>query len=72
MTLQEIRQRYLMTQEDLARKLRIKQAAITHWECGRRQPSMNNQKKLARLFQLSPEEILQIFPPRPRRSRTAA
>lgn len=72
MTLQEIRQRYLMTQEELAHKLRLRQAAITHWECGRRYPSLQNQKKLARLFGLSPEEILQIFPPRARRSRTAA
>lgn len=72
MTLQEVRHRYLMTQEELARKLRIRQAAITHWECGRRQPSMKNQKKIARLFGLSPEEILQIFPLRSRRPRDAA
>lgn len=59
MTLRERRLAAGMTQEMLAKKLDVDQAAVSHWECGKSRPVSKTMKKLARVFKCSVEELME-------------
>ena len=47
-----------MTQETLASRLQITPQAISKWENGTSDPSTSNLLALAKLYEVSPEELL--------------
>lgn len=69
MTFQEFRLLQMLTQEEMAEKLNVATSTIAHWESGRNRPFMQHRKKIMAVFGLSREEVLRMFPYRPRRPR---
>ena len=59
-TLAELRAEKNMTQRELAKKLDISSGAIGMYESGKRTPTLNRAKEIARLFNV-PVEYL-VFP----------
>ena len=57
-TLKEHRIRYHMTQEFVAERLGVSRQAVSKWENGTSEPSTSNLLALARLYGVSPEELL--------------
>lgn len=53
------RQRCQMTQEFVAESLSVSRQAVSKWENGASDPSTSNLIALAKLFKISPEELLQ-------------
>lgn len=49
-----------LTQRNIAEKLSISDKAISKWENGTSQPSVNNLKKLADIFDITLEELLKV------------
>lgn len=47
-----------MTQEFLAEQLGVSRQAVSKWESGKADPSTSNLLALAKLFDISPEELL--------------
>ena len=47
-----------MTQEFVAEQLGVSRQAVSKWESGKADPSTSNLLALARLFDISPEELL--------------
>ena len=47
-----------MTQELVAERLGVSRQAVSKWESGASDPSTTNLLALAKLFELSPEELL--------------
>ena len=47
-----------LTQEELGEKLNISGQAVSKWESGKSDPSTTNLMALAKLFGLSPEDLL--------------
>ena len=47
-----------MTQEFLAEQLGVSRQAVSKWESGKADPSTSNLLALAKLFGISPEELL--------------
>jgi len=47
-----------MTQELVAERLGVSRQAVSKWESGASEPSTSNLLALARLFEISPEELL--------------
>lgn len=58
-TLKEHRERCKMTQEFVAEHLGVSRQAVSKWENGTSDPSTSNLLALAKLFGISPEELLQ-------------
>lgn len=56
--LKEHRVRCKMTQEFVAERLGVSRQAVSKWESGASDPSTSNLLALARLFEVSPEELL--------------
>ena len=56
--LKDHRQRCQMTQEFVAESLGVSRQAVSKWESGASDPSTSNLLALARLFGISPEELL--------------
>ena len=56
-TLKELRERKLMTQMEVAVALRVSVASIGVWENGRSMPRLLYIRELAKLYNVSPEEI---------------
>ena len=56
--LQVLRKRNNMTQEQLAEQLEVSRQAVSKWENGTSDPSTSNLIALAKLFDLSAEELL--------------
>ena len=56
--LKDHRQRCQMTQEFVAENLGVSRQAVSKWETGAADPSTSNLLALARLFGISPEELL--------------
>ena len=59
--LREIRKKRGLTQKELAEKVKVTQAYISMLENRKAFPSMKLLKRLARVLEVSPEEILQDF-----------
>ena len=59
-----------MTQEDLAKRLGVKNPAVSKWERGMAYPSMNTAIEMAGLFQVSLDVVLGLAPI-PRNEETA-
>lgn len=57
--LYELRTKANLTQNDLASKLNVTNKAISKWENGKAKPTINTLKKIAILFNISIEELLQ-------------
>ena len=57
-TLKAHRSRCGMTQEFVAESLGVSRQAVSKWESGRSDPSTSNLLALARLYGVSPEELL--------------
>ena len=47
-----------MTQQQLAERLHVSFQAVSKWESGQSDPSTTNLMALAKLFQVTPEELL--------------
>jgi transcriptional regulator with XRE-family HTH domain len=47
-----------MTQEFLAEQMGVSRQAVSKWESGKSEPSTSNLLMLAKLFKISPEELL--------------
>ena len=61
--LKDHRTRCSMTQEFVAESLGVSRQAVSKWENGTADPSTSNLLKLARLFGLSPEELIRSIQP---------
>ena len=46
------------TQAELAKKLNVSQPTVASWEAGKRIPKWKNIKKIAEIFNVSPESII--------------
>ncbi len=58
MTLREFRLKAGLRQEDVAKLLDLDQAAVSYWESGKTRPLKKHQKKLAKLYGCTIEELL--------------
>lgn len=58
MTLKELRKRAGKTQEEVALKMHVNQAAVSNWERGINRPLRKYHKKLAKLYGVTVEELL--------------
>ena len=61
--LKDHRTRCSMTQEFVAESLGVSRQAVSKWENGTADPSTSNLLKLAKLFGLSPEELIRSIQP---------
>lgn len=50
-----------MSQQELAEKLLVHQAAVSNWELGKNPPLPKYQKQLAKIFGCSVDEIMEDF-----------
>ena len=57
-TLKELRKQNKMTQVELAEIMNVSQGTITYWEQGKREPSCEDLKKLADVFNVSLDYLL--------------
>ena len=57
-TIREYRTNCKMTQEFVAESLGVSRQAVSRWESGTTDPSTSNLLALAKLFGISPEELL--------------
>lgn len=57
-TIKAHRVRCGMTQEFLAEQMGVSRQAVSKWESGKSDPSTSNLLMLAKLFEISPEELL--------------
>ncbi|KRF35884.1 helix-turn-helix domain-containing protein [Paenibacillus sp. Soil787] len=53
-----LRDKHALTQEDLANKLGISRAALSHYETSRREPDYNTINKIASFFRVSIDYLL--------------
>jgi transcriptional regulator with XRE-family HTH domain len=51
--IRELRKAHNMTQNDMAKKIGVKQPNLNRWEVGGRNPSLTTLKKIAQLFSVS-------------------
>lgn len=49
-----------LTQDALARKLRVDRSAVAHWENGKTQPSARNFKALRRALRVTAESLMVV------------
>lgn len=59
--LKKIREKLGYTQIDLANILGVKQATIAMWETGKSKPTIDKALKLAKLFNVSVEELFDDY-----------
>lgn len=59
--LQKYRKENGLSQEELARLLKVRRATISDWENGVRMPRLNNVKKLAEIFQVDMRTLAKDF-----------
>ena len=57
MTLKEMRLNAWLRQENVAKKLNVNQAAVSHWEHGVNPPSRKYHKALAKMYGCTLEEL---------------
>lgn len=53
------------TQAELAKKLNVSQPTVASWEAGKRIPKWKNIKKIAEIFNVSPESIIDEMEEKP-------
>lgn len=58
MSLRELRIAANLRQIDVAKKLNVDQAAVSKWENGETNPSRKYHKKLAKLYNVTVDELL--------------
>lgn len=56
--LQTLRKQNGLTQEDLAAKLHVSRTAVSKWESGRGYPNLDSLKEIAKLFDVTVDELL--------------
>ena len=61
--LKDHRTRCAMTQEFVAERLSVSRQAVSKWENGTADPSTSNLLKLAKLYGISPEELIRSIQP---------
>lgn len=59
MTLKELRERTGLTQAQVAKKMFVCQSCVSHWESGDWGLSRKYHKKLAKLYGVSVEELME-------------
>jgi transcriptional regulator with XRE-family HTH domain len=57
-TLQQLREFAVLTQAELAEEVGVSVTTISHWENGSKRPRASNIRKLAKVFHVSPQEVL--------------
>lgn len=58
MNIKNIREKKMLTQEQLAAKIGVTQGTVSAWEVGFWEPSLYNTKKLASALEVSVDELL--------------
>ena len=58
MTLKEFRENSGLRQVDVADKLDVDQAAVSHWESGKTRPSRKYHARIAKLYGCTVDELL--------------
>lgn len=61
MNFSDLRKKYGVSQESLAKELGLTQTAISKWESGEAKPKIETIKKISKLFGVSVSEILECF-----------
>lgn len=61
MTLRELRVNAGLRQADVAKKLDVDQAAVSHWDNGKSRPTRKYIKKLAKLYGVTDEQLLAVI-----------
>ena len=56
--IKRIREERGITQEELAERLNVTRQAVSNWECGKTQPSIEMLNQLALTFEVSVEELI--------------
>lgn len=57
MTLKELRLKAGLTQEQVAKLVDVEQASVSYWESGKYKPLRKYQRKLAKLYGCTVEEL---------------
>ena len=57
-SIRDIRQEQNLTQKDIAEKLKVTPNAVSQWENGVRNPSLENVKRLAKILHCTTDDIL--------------
>lgn len=65
MTLREAREKKGLTQAQLASRINVKQAAVSHWENGRWPPLKKYHKKIAKILGCTTEDIDELKEAKP-------
>jgi transcriptional regulator with XRE-family HTH domain len=58
LTIAEYRKLSAMSQVEVARRLDVSQPLVSSWECGRVTPGINDVRRLEKLFNTEPGEML--------------
>lgn len=58
MNIKELRLKAGLTQVELAKKMNVDQATVSHWESGKHNPLRKMHKKLAKVLGCTVEELL--------------
>jgi DNA-binding XRE family transcriptional regulator len=58
--LKEFRERYKLTQEDLAQKLKIDRSSVAKWESGENSPRLKYLFAMSKIFQCKIEDLIQF------------
>ena len=61
MTLEDLRIRAGLSQLDVGKRLNVTQSAVSHWERGDYNIARKYHKKLARLYQVTPGDIVAAY-----------
>lgn len=59
MTLRELRERSGLTRAQVAKKLNVDLSCVTHWELGDWRPLRKYHKKLAKMYGVTVDELLE-------------
>jgi transcriptional regulator with XRE-family HTH domain len=61
-----------ITQKDIARRLSADPSTVSKWESGDAIPAPHFFPKLARIFRITPDEVVDLFAPQPEPAPSAA
>ena len=60
-TLRQLREKVMLTQEELAQACGVRRYTIWEWEHARARPSIANQRKLVKAFEVNSIDLLQAI-----------